>query len=74
MAISQMIYNPKAKGAAAAVPFAFGHSLRMMGGLRMSRIVVLVGSNRKGGNTDLLAKAFADGASDRHECRGFQAM
>lgn len=33
----------------------------------MSRIVVLVGSNRKGGNTDLLAKAFADGASDRHE-------
>ena len=103
MAIPQMIYNPKAKGAAAAVPFAFmsnftgklrlltqggvkvlnsylnirfaiGHSLRMMGGLRMSRIVVLVGSNRKGGNTDLLAKAFADGASDRHECRGFQAM
>lgn len=24
----------------------------------MSRIVVLVGSNRKGGNTDLLAQAF----------------
>lgn len=28
----------------------------------MSRIVVLVGSMRKGGNTDLLAQAFADGA------------
>ncbi|BAL82953.1 putative iron-sulfur flavoprotein [Selenomonas ruminantium subsp. lactilytica TAM6421] len=33
----------------------------------MSRIVVLVGSNRKGGNTDLLAKAFADGAREHHE-------
>lgn len=29
----------------------------------MSRIVVLVGSMRKGGNTDLLAQAFAQGAS-----------
>lgn len=28
----------------------------------MNRIIVLVGSMRKGGNTDLLAKAFADGA------------
>lgn len=28
----------------------------------MSRIVVLVGSMRKGGNTDLLAQAFAEGA------------
>lgn len=26
----------------------------------MSRIVVLVGSMRKGGNTDLLARAFAE--------------
>lgn len=29
----------------------------------MSRIVVLVGSMRKGGNTDLLAQSFAEGAS-----------
>ena len=29
---------------------------------KMSRIVVLAGSLRKGGNTDLLAQAFADGA------------
>lgn len=29
----------------------------------MSRIVVLIGSMRKGGNTDLLAQSFADGAS-----------
>lgn len=29
----------------------------------MSRIVVLVGSKRKGGNTDLLVQAFVDGAS-----------
>ena len=29
----------------------------------MSRIVILVGSNRTGGNTDLLARVFADGAS-----------
>lgn len=28
----------------------------------MGRIVVLVGSMRKGGNTDLLAQAFAEGA------------
>lgn len=29
----------------------------------MSRIVVLIGSMRKGGNTDLLAQSFAEGAS-----------
>ncbi len=29
----------------------------------MSRIVILVGSMRKGGNTDLLVHSFADGAS-----------
>jgi multimeric flavodoxin WrbA len=29
----------------------------------MSRIVILVGSMRKGGNTDMLAKSFAKGAS-----------
>ena len=29
----------------------------------MSKIVILVGSVRREGNTDLLAKAFADGAS-----------
>ncbi len=29
----------------------------------MGRIVILVGSMRKGGNTDLLARAFAEGAS-----------
>ena len=28
----------------------------------MSNIVILVGSMRKGGNTDLLAQAFAEGA------------
>lgn len=28
----------------------------------MNKIVVLVGSMRKGGNTDLLAKAFTEGA------------
>ena len=28
----------------------------------MSKVVVLVGSVRKGGNTDLLARSFADGA------------
>ena len=33
----------------------------------MSKIVVLVGSNRKGGNTDLLAQAFAEGAGERHQ-------
>lgn len=33
----------------------------------MSRIVVLVGSVRKGGNTELLAKAFADGAGQDNE-------
>ena len=32
----------------------------------MSRIVVLVGSMRKGGNTDLLAKSFAEGAEQRN--------
>lgn len=29
----------------------------------MSKIVILVGSMRKGGNTDLLAQSFAEGAS-----------
>lgn len=33
----------------------------------MSRIVVLVGSMRKGGNTDLLARAFAEGAGRKHD-------
>ena len=33
----------------------------------MSRIVVLAGSVRKGGNTDLLAQAFAESAGKRHE-------
>ena len=33
----------------------------------MSKIVVLMGSPRKGGNTDLLARAFVDGASAKHE-------
>ena len=33
----------------------------------MSRIVVLVGSVRREGNTALLAKAFAEGAGKRHE-------
>ena len=33
----------------------------------MSRIVVLVGSMRKGGNTDLLARSFADGARKNNE-------
>jgi len=30
------------------------------------KIIVLVGSVRKGGNTEMLAKAFADGAGRRH--------
>ncbi|MBP5201091.1 MAG: flavodoxin family protein [Schwartzia sp.] len=33
----------------------------------MSKIVILMGSPRKGGNTDLLAHAFAEGASAKHE-------
>lgn len=33
----------------------------------MSRIIVLAGSVRKGGNTDMLAKAFADGAGQHHD-------
>ena len=32
----------------------------------MSKIIVFVGSMRKGGNTDLLARAFADGAKQKH--------
>lgn len=32
----------------------------------MSKIVILVGSVRKGGNTDLLAEAFAEGAKQKH--------
>lgn len=33
----------------------------------MSRIVVIAGSVRRGGNTEILAKAFADGASEHNE-------
>lgn len=33
----------------------------------MSKIVILVGSVRKGGNTELLAKAFAEGAGQKHD-------
>ena len=33
----------------------------------MSKIIVLVGSMRKGGNTELLAQAFADGAGKNNE-------
>ncbi len=33
----------------------------------MSRIAVLIGSPRKGGNTDILAHSFIDGAAKRHE-------
>ena len=33
----------------------------------MSKIIVLIGSVRKGGNTEMLAKAFADGAGRRHD-------
>ena len=33
----------------------------------MSRILVLIGSPRKGGNTELLARAFAEGAGVQHE-------
>ena len=33
----------------------------------MSKIVVLVGSMRKGGNTDLLAQAFTEGASKNND-------
>lgn len=33
----------------------------------MSRIVILVGSMRRGGNTDLLAQAFAQGAAEHNE-------
>lgn len=33
----------------------------------MSKIVILVGSVRKGGNTEMLAEAFADGARQNHE-------
>ena len=33
----------------------------------MRRIIVLVGSMRKGGNTDLLAQAFADGAKQKNQ-------
>lgn len=33
----------------------------------MSKIVVLVGSMRKGGNTDLLSQAFAEGANENND-------
>lgn len=32
----------------------------------MSNIVILVGSMRKGGNTDLLARRFAEGAAEHN--------
>ena len=35
----------------------------------MSKIVILVGSVRRNGNTELLAKAFADGAGKQHEVK-----
>ena len=34
---------------------------------KMSRIVILVGSMRKGGNTDLLAQALKEGAEKNNE-------
>ena len=34
---------------------------------KMSKIIVLVGSVRKGGNTEALATAFADGAGQHHD-------
>lgn len=33
----------------------------------MSKIIILIGSNRRGGNTNLLAEAFAKGAGQKHE-------
>ena len=33
----------------------------------MSRVVVLIGSMRKGGNTDLLAQAFVEGANKHND-------
>lgn len=33
----------------------------------MSKIIVLVGSVRREGNTELLARAFVEGAGKRHE-------
>ena len=33
----------------------------------MSRILVLIGSSRHGGNTEMLARSFAEGARTRHE-------
>ena len=33
----------------------------------MSKIIVLIGSSRKGGNTDLLAHSFAEGAGKYNE-------
>lgn len=33
----------------------------------MSKVVILVGSVRKGGNTEMLAEAFADGARQNHD-------
>jgi len=37
--------------------------------IRMSNRVVLSGSMRKGGNTDLLVQAFAEGAGEKHSFR-----
>ena len=33
----------------------------------MSKIAVLIGSPRKGGNTEILANAFINGAKEKHE-------
>lgn len=35
----------------------------------MSNIVILVGSPRKRGNTDMLARAFAEGAQEKHNVK-----
>ena len=40
----------------------------------MGKIVVLVGSVRRNGNTELLAKAFADGAGKQHEVEIISAV
>ena len=41
--------------------------INSFGGINISRIVILVGSVRKDGNTDLLAKAFFNGAKENNE-------
>lgn len=37
----------------------------------MANIVILIGSVRRGGNTELLAKAFADGACKKNDVKNF---